>query len=177
MHVENLSYLWKDIVHVEVGLHLTLMFIHTSTSLDKIDEILALSSLGGTYLVSCPSFWVGCCRLGLILFQLYLPYLLSWSWVNFGFTIHLPMRLALSLLDDATWIQLCHSFCLRDLPHLCMVFPMDFALSSTGKWLALSLVWSFSQTWLCHCSMRLVYLDFFFRGNWILHHSVSPIET
>ena len=36
-------------------------------SLDKIDEILALSSLDETCPISCPTFWVGWSRLGLIL--------------------------------------------------------------------------------------------------------------
>ena len=39
----------KDLVHVEVRLHLPLMFVHTPTSFLRLNcEVLALSTLGGT---------------------------------------------------------------------------------------------------------------------------------
>ena len=85
--------------------------------LDEIDEISILSSLGGTCSISSSMSWVRWCILGFIFSKLNLPYITELG--RLGVTIRLLTRLALSPLDD-DMIWLCHSFCLRDLLHLCM---------------------------------------------------------
>ena len=123
---------------------------------------------------------------GLILAWRDLPYLLFnvlsgmlWTWLRplliklalsfimesgLSFTIRLPMKLALSPSDNVAWIRLCHSFCLQDLPHLCMMLPMDLALSSIGVTCFILGLKRSTDLTLSH-SMGLIYLNLFFKRD------------